>query len=103
MSEGNFLYIFWDQFISKIITIFSFFFFFFYPRAASVAYGSSQARDHIGAAAAGLYHSCKQCEIQATMSVIYTRAHGKVGSLTHWARPGIEPASPQILVGFIIC
>ena len=27
----------------------------------------------------------------------YTRAHGKAGSLTHWARPGIEPTTSQTL------
>ena len=27
--------------------------------------------------------------------------HGNAGSLTHWARPGIEPSSWWILVGFI--
>ena len=31
----------------------------------------------------------------------YPTAHGNVGSLTHWARPGIEPASSWILVGFV--
>ena len=31
----------------------------------------------------------------------YTTAQGDVGSLTHWARPGIEPASSWILVRFI--
>ena len=35
------------------------------------------------------------------MSVIYTRAHGNTRSLTHWARPGIEPASSWILVRFV--
>ena len=30
-----------------------------------------------------------------------TAARGNAGSLTHWARPGIEPASSWILVGFI--
>ena len=34
-------------------------------------------------------------------SATYTTAHGKARSLTHWARPGIEPASSWILVGFI--
>ena len=29
-------------------------------------------------------------------------AHGNTGSLTHWARPGMEPASSWMLVGFII-
>ena len=35
------------------------------------------------------------------MSVTYTTAHGKVGSLTHWTKPGIEPTSSWMLVGFI--
>ena len=33
----------------------------------------------------------------------YTTAHSNVGSLTHWARPGIKLISPWILVGFITC
>ena len=45
---------------------------------------SSQARGWIGAAAAGIHHS-----------------HGNTGSLTHWARPGIEPASSWIPARFI--
>ena len=28
-------------------------------------------------------------------------AHGNTGSLTHWARPGIEPASSWIIVGLL--
>ena len=28
-------------------------------------------------------------------------AHGNVGSLTHWARPGIEPTSSWMLVSFV--
>ena len=40
----------------------------------------------------------QQCGIPAT-SATYTTAHGNTGSLTHWARPGIEPGS--ILVGFV--
>ena len=39
-----------------------------------------------------------QRRIRAT-SAIYTTAHGNAGSLTHWARPGIEPASSWFLVG----
>ena len=31
----------------------------------------------------------------------YTTAHSNAGSLTHWARPGIEPVSSWILIGFI--
>ena len=36
------------------------------------------------------------------LSVTHTPGHGITGSLTHWARPGIEPASSWILVGFVI-
>ena len=31
----------------------------------------------------------------------YATAHGNAASLTHWARPGIKPASSWILVGFL--
>ena len=42
----------------------------------------------------------QQRGIQA-MSVTYTTIQDNTGSLTHWARPGIEPASLWILVGFV--
>ena len=42
----------------------------------------------------------QQCWIWAA-SVTHTTAHGNSGSLTHWARSGVEPASSWILVGFI--
>ena len=35
-------------------------------------------------------------------SATYTEAHSNAASLTHWARPGIEPSSSWILVGFDI-
>ena len=35
------------------------------------------------------------------MSATYTTAHGNARSLTHWARPGIEPAISWFLVGFL--
>ena len=38
-----------------------------------------------------------------TMSATCTTAHDNTRSLTHWVRPGIKPASSQILVGFVIC
>ena len=34
-------------------------------------------------------------------SVTYTTAHGNNGTLTYWARTGIELASPWLLVGFV--
>ena len=42
----------------------------------------------------------QQCRIHTT-SVTYTITHGNTRSLTHWARPGIEPVSSWMLVGFI--
>ena len=53
-------------------------------RAACAAYGISQSRGRIRAAA-----------------VTYTTSHGNIKYFTHWARPGIEPASSWILVWFI--
>ena len=53
-------------------------------RAIPTAYGGSQARDQIRAIAAGLYHS-----------------HSNTRSLTHWASPGIKPASSWMLVRFV--
>ena len=35
------------------------------------------------------------------MSVTHTTAHGNARSLTHWVRPGIEPASSRMPVRFI--
>ena len=32
---------------------------------------------------------------------LHTTAHGNTGSLTRWVRPGIEPASSWMLVGFL--
>ena len=49
-----------------------------------------------------LHHSSQQHRIQAG-SVTYNRANSNARSLTHWARPGIKPASSWILVGFVNC
>ena len=45
---------------------------------------SSQAKDHIGATAAGPHHSNSNAGIWAT-SVTYITAHSNAGSLTHWS------------------
>ena len=60
-------------------------------RATTVAYGGSQTRCQIGVVATGLCHSNTRYEppLRPTLS------------LTHWVRPGIEPASPWILVRFV--
>ena len=62
---------------------FSFLSFFFLFRAAFVACRSSQGKGQIGAVAGGLRSS-----------------HSNVGSLSHWARPGIQLTSSPIPVGF---
>ena len=72
-TEGN---------VSSIATFLFLFFFFF--RAAPTVYGGSQAWGQVRAAAASLCHS-----------------HSHARSLTHSARPGIEPESSWLLVGFV--
>ena len=72
------------------------YFFFCLFRAAPMAYGDSQARGTIGAAAAGLHQKHSNA-----VTVTYTTAHGNAGSLTHWARPGVKPATSWFLVGFV--
>ena len=42
----------------------------------------------------------QQRQIRA-VSVTYTTVHGNAGSLTHWARPGIKPATTWFLVRFV--
>ena len=64
------------------------------------AYGSSQARGWIRAATAGLHHSHIDARLEPHLQSM-PEAHGNARSLTHWARPGIEPASSWILVQFL--
>ena len=40
---------------------------------------------------------------ELSCSMTYTTTLGKARSLTHWARPGIEPTSSWMLVGFVNC
>ena len=53
-------------------------------------------------------HSCQSIQgpqqrgVQAT-SVTHTTAHSNARSLTHWVRPGIEPASVRMPVRFVNC
>ena len=68
-----------------------FFFFSGSFRAAPAAYGGAQARGLIGAIAPSLHHSHRNARSEP--SATYTTAHGNAGSLTHGARPGIEPAT----------
>ena len=70
----------------------------FFFRAAPSAYGGTQARGRIGAAAASLQP--QQYQIRATSST-YTTVHGNARSWTHWVRPGIKPATSWLLVRII--
>ena len=82
----------WRQSLFMLCNLFLLF------RATCAAYGCS----------VGLKWSCsrwptpqsQQHRIRA-ISVTYTTAHGNAGSLTHWARPGIETASSRLLVRFV--
>jgi len=76
-------------------SFFSFLFLLF--RAAPMAYGSSLPKLKVELEP---MPQSQQCKIWA-MSVTYSAAHRKEGSPTHWARPGIKPASSCILVVFI--
>ena len=60
--------------------------------AEPAAYGSSQAQGWIRPAAEGHSHDHR---IRGA-SMTYAAAYGNSGSLTHWARPGIQPTSSQL-------
>ena len=74
--------------------------YFFFFRAAPVAHGNSQARGLIGTVATSLRRSHSNARSEPRLRPTYTSAHGNVGS-THWARPGIEPATSWFLVRFV--
>ena len=83
MSSALFFYL-WILLSKHHFFFFFFFFFFCLFRAMSVAYGGSQARGRIGA-----------------KSAIYTTGHVNARSLTHWVKPGMEPATLWFLIRFI--
>ena len=78
--------------------LFSFFFSFGLFGPLPIEYRGSQARGPIGSEATSLHHSHSNAR---SLSASYTAAHGNPGSLTHWGRPGLKPASSWILVKFI--
>jgi len=95
------LYI-WSSILVHIARFFFFFFFVFLPFLGPLptAYGGSQARGLIQAVVTGLHQSCSNKGSEPHLQP-YTTAHGNTGSLTHWARPGIEPTTSWFLVGFV--
>ena len=78
------------------------FFFFCLFRAGLAAYWGSQVRGSNQSPNRRPTPQPQQHGIQAT-SATYATAHGDAGSLTHWARPGIKPASSWTLVRFVYC
>ena len=68
----------------------SLFFVFVFFRAAPAAYGSYQARDWIRAVADGLCHSHSNTR---SKPCLWPTPQFMARSLTHWASPGIKPAS----------
>ena len=59
----------------------------------TAAYGGSRAKGWIGAAAASRLHNHSNTRSQPPLPT-YPAAHSNTGSLTHWARPGIQSVSP---------
>ena len=82
-----------------ILFYFFIFYFFVFSRATPEAYGDSHVRGLIGAVAAGLRQN--HSNLGSKPSETYTTAHGNAGSLTHWARPGIEPSTSWFLVRWV--
>ena len=67
--------------------------------AEPMAYGGSRAKSWIGAIAAGLHHS--HSNVGSEPCLWLTPQFTATTDLTHWARPGIKPASLRILVRFV--
>ena len=82
----------------NLLCFFFFLFFFCLFRATPTAYGNSQARGWIGVAAISHSHSQARLEPHLQLTLQLTATPGPV---THWARPGIKPASSWILVIFL--
>ena len=78
------------------IYIYIYIFFFLSFRAAPIAYGSFQARGPIGAAAAGIHHGHS-----SGGSELHLWPTPQLMAMPHWGRPGIEPTSSRMLVGFV--
>ena len=85
------------EFLANMVILFLIFFSF---RAVVMAYGSSQPRGWIGAAAAGLHRSHSNTGCGFT-SVIYTTACSSGRSLIYWMRLWIEPTSSQTSYRFL--
>ena len=79
---------------------FVFIYLFLLFRAATMAYGDSQARGSNQSYSCWPLPQPQQCQIWAT-SATYTTAHSNAKSLTHWVKSGIKPATSWFLVRFV--
>ena len=82
------------------MTVLFFFFFFFFFFFLGAAHGSSKARGLNQSYSYQPTPQLQQCQIWASSST-HTTAHGNATSLTHWKRPGIEPATSWFVVRFV--
>ena len=87
--------IFWDE-EKESFSLSLFFFFSFLFRVSPAAYGNSQARDWIRAAATGLHYSHSNATSEPNL---WPTPQLVARSLTQRVRPGIQPTSSWILVG----
>ena len=84
------------------------FFFFFLMRAVVVAAAAAEGGCGLHFQPMEVSRPVVESELQllatatarSELRLTYTTGHGNARSLTPWARPGIEPASSWILVGF---
>ena len=91
-----FFFFFFGRSLWRIGFLFLFFLLF---RASPIAYGGSQARGWIRATPVGLATATATQDPSHVCSL--HDSHGNARSLTHWGRPGIEPATSWFLVGFV--
>ena len=73
---------------------------FVFSWATTTAYEASQARGPVRAVAPA-YAKASAAQDLSHVCDLNTTAHRNTGSLTHWVKPGIEPATSRFLVGFV--
>ena len=103
-----FIYIYINIYIYKYLIyiyiyiniLFIYIYIYIYFRVTLLAYGCSQARGPIGTVTASLCQSHSNGESKPCLWPT-PQLNGNVRSLTHWARPGMEPATSWFLEGFV--
>ena len=85
--------------LGRVVFFFFSFCLFFFAGAIPSTHGGSQARGWIGAVATSHSHSNAGCEPHLQPTPHFTATPDPY--LTHWAMPGIKPASSWMLVEFV--